>query len=94
MSSCRQVFPCGRRDGQTDEKLIDAFRSFANAPKKGHKCYIKIIVIIIIIMLYVFFENSFGVLNEVNMGGRTCMAVKKNSLTWWRRNRCESNVKN
>ena len=28
-----RVVPCGRTEGQTDMKIIVAFRSFANAPK-------------------------------------------------------------
>jgi hypothetical protein len=36
MSSGGPVFPCGRRaGGRTDKKLIDALRSFSNAPKNG-----------------------------------------------------------
>jgi hypothetical protein len=51
-------------------------------------------MIIIIIILNLFFQNSFSVLKEATMGGRTCMAGQKNSLNWWRRSWFESNVNN
>ena len=62
----------GRRDGRTDmTKLIVAFRSYANAPKK----YVRLIYIYIYIYMYIFEEEVLTTVQRHAQKDHMCLQL-------------------